>query len=114
MECLTSWLWDINEKGTLVESVAATNYAIEGITQPLSVVVLETLDHYCRQVGAVADARTSRWLEVHAEHDEEHLQQALATLEKYAVTPEARQAATRAARRSLELFLAVMNSDWSA
>ena len=37
VDALTHWLWSINTQGTLAEAVAATNYAIEGITKDIAI-----------------------------------------------------------------------------
>ncbi len=108
VEALTHWMWSITNRGSFVEAVAATNYAIEGVTQGIATIVVKGFMKYQGQEGVFLDKRAYMWMEAHATYDDLHPYQALEIMKLHAPTVEIQQKVTHAAQRSLEyLFLAL-------
>ena len=108
VEALTHWMWSITSRGNFVEAVAATNYAIEGVTQGIATIMVKGFMKYHGQDGVFLDKRAYMWMQAHATYDDLHPYQALEIMKMHATTPEIQQKVTHAAQRSLEyLFLAL-------
>lgn len=105
VEALTHWLWSINTQGTLAEAVAATNYAIEGITQGIAKLTLKGFPHYEGVDGIHLERKAYWWMEAHVKYDDLHPQQALEIMKMYATTKELQEKVTFVTRRSLEYML---------
>lgn len=111
VQSLTDWLWYINTKGSLAEAVAATSFAIEGVTGDLTRKTLQGFMGYADIPGVIMDQRTSRWMRSHARYDDEHPKVALEVVKRYAITERLQQKAMLAAKRSLQLLdLAITTS----
>lgn len=95
--------------GTLAEGVAASNWAIEGVTGVWSRAVAAPFHAYAAD-GAKIDDRSMFWLSAHAAYDDHHPEEALEILKLY-VDPAHDDPARveAAARRSLELFRSGMD-----
>jgi pyrroloquinoline quinone (PQQ) biosynthesis protein C len=108
VEALTHWMWSITNRGSFVEAVAATNYAIEGVTQGIATIMVKGFMKYQGQDGVFLDKRAYMWMEAHSAYDDLHPYQALEIMKLHATTSEIQQKVTHAAQRSLEyLFLAL-------
>jgi pyrroloquinoline quinone (PQQ) biosynthesis protein C len=105
VDALTHWLWSINTQGTLAEAVAATNYAIEGITKDIAVITVKGFPHYEGVDGVHLDRKAYWWMEAHARYDDLHPQQALEIIKLYATTKELQNRVTFVTQRSLEYML---------
>ncbi len=105
VEALTHWMWSITNRGTFVEAVAATNYAIEGVTQGIATIMVKGFMKYQGQDGVFLDKRAYMWMEAHSTYDDLHPYQALEIMKMHATTPELQQKVTHAAQRSLEYLL---------
>jgi pyrroloquinoline quinone (PQQ) biosynthesis protein C len=114
VQSVTDWLWYINNKGSLAEAVAATSFAIEGVTGDLTRKALQGFEAYGRFPGVVMNARTSRWMRSHARYDDEHPKIALEVIKRYATTERAQQKVMLAGRRSLELLNVALNAAYRA
>lgn len=75
-EALSHWCWHSCERDPLPQAMAATNYAIEGVTGEWACLVCSTSTY---ELGFTQPARRSamRWLKVHAEYDDAHPWEAL-------------------------------------
>jgi pyrroloquinoline quinone (PQQ) biosynthesis protein C len=104
VQSLTDWLWYINTKGTLCEAIAATSYAIEGITSDLARKTLSGFESYGNQPGVDMNSKTSKWMREHARYDEEHPKIALEIIKQYATTERLQKRVMLAAKRSLQLL----------
>jgi pyrroloquinoline quinone (PQQ) biosynthesis protein C len=104
VQSLTDWLWYINTKGTLAEAVAATSFAIEGITGELARKVLEGFESYRDKPGVDMSAKTSRWMREHAKYDDDHPKIALEVVKRYATTERMQTRVMLAVKRSIQLF----------
>jgi pyrroloquinoline quinone (PQQ) biosynthesis protein C len=105
VDALTHWLWSINSQGSLAEAVAATNYAIEGITKDIAVMTVKGFPHYEGVDGIHLDRKAYWWMEAHAKYDDVHPQQALEIIKLYASTKELQDKVTFVTHRSLEYML---------
>lgn len=76
MTAIADWCWQVCHAGELVEGMAATNFAVEGVTGEW-VRGVATSEPY-RRLLAGNDAETaSRWLAAHADYDASHPVEAL-------------------------------------
>jgi pyrroloquinoline quinone (PQQ) biosynthesis protein C len=114
VQSLTDWLWYINTKGSLAEAVAATSFAIEGVTGDLTRKTLEGFMGYGQFPGVRMDARTSRWMRSHARYDDEHPKIALEVIKRYATTERLQHKVMLAAKRSLQLLDLAMSTSYRA
>ena len=86
VDALTHWLWSINTQGSLAEAVAATNYAIEGVTKDIAVATVKGFPRYEGVDGIHLDHKAYWWMRAHAKYDDLHPQQALEIMKLYATT----------------------------
>lgn len=110
VDALTHWLWSINTQGSLAEAVAATNYAIEGITKDIAIAALKGFPHYEGIDGIHLDRKAYWWMEAHAKYDDLHPQQALEIIKLYATTRELQERVTFVTQRSLEYMLLALET----
>jgi pyrroloquinoline quinone (PQQ) biosynthesis protein C len=110
VDALTHWLWSINTQGSLAEAVAATNYAIEGITKDIAIAALKGFPHYEGIDGIHLDRKAYWWMEAHAKYDDLHPQQALEIIKLYATTKELQDKVTFVTQRSLEYMLLALET----
>ncbi len=73
---LTHWCWYVCDAGTLAEAIAATNYAVEGLTGEWAALVCSRTT-YADSIPEEIRVRATRWLRAHAHYDDEHPWQAL-------------------------------------
>jgi pyrroloquinoline quinone (PQQ) biosynthesis protein C len=104
VQSLTDWLWYINTKGSLAEAVAATSFAIEGLTGDLSRKTIEGFLAYENEPGVTMTRASSRWMREHAHYDDDHPVIALEVVKNYAVTEKLQQKVMLASRRSIQLL----------
>jgi pyrroloquinoline quinone (PQQ) biosynthesis protein C len=104
VQSLTDWLWYINAKGSLPEAVAATSFAIEGVTGDIARKVTAGFERYKGQPGVDLGPKTYRWMREHAEYDDDHPKIALDIVVRYADTARLQKRAMHAAKRSLQLL----------
>ena len=73
---LSHWCWHTCERDTLAAAMAATNYAIEGVTGDWSALVCSS-DVYEKSFAPDVRAKAMKWLKLHARYDDEHPWEAL-------------------------------------
>ncbi len=79
LTAITDWCWHICESGNLAEGMAATNFAIEGVTGDWSEKVWESQDY--RLFYPEADRKKAmKWIQVHAAYDDVHPVEALSII----------------------------------
>jgi pyrroloquinoline quinone (PQQ) biosynthesis protein C len=110
VDALTHWLWSINTQGTLAEAVAATNYAIEGITKDIALLTVKGFPYYEGVDGIHLDRKAYWWMEAHAKYDDAHPQQALEIIKLYATTKELQDKVAFVTHRSLEYLLLALET----
>jgi pyrroloquinoline quinone (PQQ) biosynthesis protein C len=106
---LAEWLWSISYRGTLAESVAAVNFAIEGTTGEWC---QRALPAFQAELGL--GSRSTTWLRAHGRYDDEHHHEALEIMKIYAESPRERQLCASAVLRSLELFASALEASFRA
>jgi pyrroloquinoline quinone (PQQ) biosynthesis protein C len=104
VQSLTDWLWYINTKGSLAEAVAATSFAIEGITGDLARQVVAGFESYRGKPGVDMNPRTYKWMKEHAHYDDEHPKIAMEIVKRYATTEKMQMRVMLAAKRSVQLL----------
>jgi pyrroloquinoline quinone (PQQ) biosynthesis protein C len=108
VDALTHWLWSINAQGSLAEAVAATNYAVEGVTQGIAKLTLQGFPHYAKMPNIHLDRKAYAWMQNHARYDELHPVQALQVMKLY-TTRDLEEKVIFASRRSLEYLLMALD-----
>ena len=73
---LAHWCWYICDRGPLAEAVAATNYAIEGVTGEWAQLVCSS-SRYADSLPPDKRKAGMRWLRAHARYDDSHPWEAL-------------------------------------
>ena len=114
VETLTHWLWSITSRGSFVESVSATNYAIEGVTQGIAKTMVTGFVKYHGQQGVFLNKKAYSWMEAHAHYDDLHPTEALELIKCQARTRELQQRVTHAAQRSLEYLSLALDACYAA
>ena len=114
VQSLTDWLWYINTKGSLAEAVAATSFAIEGMTGDLARIVLDGFDAYREYDGVDMNPRTYKWMREHVGYDDEHPLIALKVVKKYATTDRLQSKVMIAAKRSIQLLHNALMTSYQA
>ena len=73
---ITDWCWHVCQSGSLAEAMAATNFAIEGVTGDWTQMVWESPAYH--SLFSESDRKRSlRWIQAHAAYDDEHPVEAL-------------------------------------
>ena len=105
---LAHWCWYVCDKASLPVAIAATNYAVEGVTGEWSCLVCSKAT-YAESLPAGIRGPATRWLRLHAEYDDTHPWEALeivATL--LGITPSAGEIdAVQRAIRSTYVYFAM-------
>lgn len=111
VRALHDHLWHICDVGSLAEGIAATNWAIEGVTGIWSRGVAQAFRGY-EHDGVRVDGKAMMWLNAHARYDDAHPDEALEALKIYVDGDGGRRGnplgVRDAARRALELFAAAV------
>jgi pyrroloquinoline quinone (PQQ) biosynthesis protein C len=114
VEALTHWMWSITSRGSFVEGVAATNYAIEGVTQGIATIVVKGFMKYHGKHDVFLDKRAYMWMEAHSTYDDIHPYEALEIIKLHASSPEIQQKVVHAAQRSLEYLFRALQACYAA
>ncbi len=114
VQSLTDWLWYINTKGSLAEAVAATSFAIEGLTGDLARKVIDGFEAYRDRDGVDMKPRTYKWMREHVHYDDEHPIIALEIVKKYATTERLQTKVMLAAKRSSQLLHNALSTSYKA
>ncbi len=104
VQSLTDWIWYVNTKGSLAEAVAATSYAIEGVTGDICRKIMAGFEGYRGMEGVDMNPKTYKWMRQHAQYDDDHPKIAMEVVKRYATTERMRQRCMLAAKRSLQLL----------
>lgn len=76
LAALAHWCWYICDKASLPVAIAATNFAVEGVTGEWSCVICSK-PTYANSLPEDMRGPATRWLRVHAEYDDTHPWEAL-------------------------------------
>lgn len=103
---LSHWCWKSSNSDPLAASMAATNYAVEGVTGEWSALVCST-DTYASSFPESMRRKAMRWLNLHAHYDDAHPWEALeivATLLGNAPSADDVEAVKRSIAMSFEYY----------
>ena len=114
VETLTHWLWSITNRGSFVEAVAATNYAIEGVTQGIAKTMVKGFVKYHGKQGVFLNKKAYSWMEAHADYDDLHPTEALEIIKGHAISRDLQQRVAHAAQRSLEYLRMALDACYFA
>jgi len=106
LSALAHWCWYICDRASLAVAIAATNYAVEGVTGEWSCVVCSK-STYADSLPEEIRGPATRWLRLHAEYDDNHPWEALeivATLLGHAPAAAEIEAVRRAIRSTYVYF----------
>jgi pyrroloquinoline quinone (PQQ) biosynthesis protein C len=106
MARVSYWCWNLCAVGDLAEAMAATNYAIEGVTGRWTPAVAASPRYHSLLLPARAE-RGLQWLRAHAEYDDAHPWEALDIITAIVgpdPTPSRRRGIHDAIAKSYELF----------
>lgn len=106
LSSLAHWCWYVCDRAGLAVAMAATNYAVEGVTGEWSCLVCSK-PTYAESLPIDIRGPATRWLRVHAEYDDTHPWEALeivATLLGNAPSPADIQAVENAIRSTYIYF----------
>jgi len=111
LTAITDWCWHICESGSLAEGMAATNFAIEGVTGDWSAIVWESQDY--RLMFKEADRKKAmKWIQVHAAYDDLHPVEALSIIHKLLGDDPSKEEVMkiqRAIEKSYDLYLLALD-----
>ena len=110
VEALTHYMWSINLRGSLAESMSAMTYAIEGTTQGIARAVLQGFPKYDGRDGIHLTKRAYAWMRNHARYDEAHPLEALEIIIQTANSEQLKQKIVPAATRSMEYFYIALDA----
>lgn len=82
MNAINHYLWNLNMRGSLAESLAATNLAIEWATGEWTLKVYEGIEHYTRFPEVELNKRSLAWLRAHAHYDDLHPYEAMELIKR--------------------------------
>jgi pyrroloquinoline quinone (PQQ) biosynthesis protein C len=114
VQSLTDWLWYINAKGSLAEAIAATSFAIEGLTGDLARKVIQGFEAYRGHEGVDMNPRTYKWMREHVSYDDKHPIIALQVVKNYATTEKLQLKVMIAAKRSVQLLHNALTTSYRA
>jgi pyrroloquinoline quinone (PQQ) biosynthesis protein C len=93
-----------------VEAVAATNFAVEGVTQGIAKSTVRGFPKYEGREGVHLSRKAYAWMEAHARYDDLHPVYALEIIKRYSETAEVREKVKSAAQRSLAFLLMALDT----
>jgi len=76
LTALAHWCWYVCDRASLAVAIAATNYAVEGVTGEWSCLICAK-STYAESLPKEIRGPATRWLRVHAEYDDTHPWEAL-------------------------------------
>ena len=82
MNAVNHFLWTINYRGSLAESIAATNLAIEWATGDWTIQVYKGIQTYTQHPEVNINKRSLAWLRAHAHYDDLHPYEAMELIKR--------------------------------
>ena len=113
---ITDWCWHVCEADALEEGMAATNFAIEGVTGEWTQMVWESPD-YKQFFPEGERKRAMKWIQAHAAYDDKHPVEALDVI--YGLlgdtpTLEQKQRVQRSVQKSYDLYVLGLDAGMAA
>lgn len=110
MNAINHFLWNINQRGSVAEGLAATNLAIEWATGDWSAHVYAGIEHYANRDGVTISQRTVAWLRAHAHYDDLHPYEAMELIKRLCDhDPEQQKKALAAATEGMHYYLMALD-----
>ena len=110
MNAINHFLWDINHRGNLAESLAATNLAIEWATGDWTLQVYKGMEAYAQFNGVEISKRSLAWLRAHAHYDDLHPYEAMELIKRICHDKiEWQEKAFLAAKEGLEYYILALD-----
>lgn len=110
MDAVNHFLWQVNQRASIAEGIAATNLAIEWATGDWTRSVVKGMRLYAERGEAVLDRRTMAWLRAHAHYDDAHPYEAMELVKRLCGDDAALQhKCFLAARRGMEYYLLALD-----
>ena len=94
--------------------MAATSFAIEGMTGDLARKVADGFESYRGRPACDMNPKTYKWMREHARYDDEHPKIALEVVKRYATTERMHTKVMLAAKRSLQLLHLALHTSYRA
>ncbi|MDF2446342.1 MAG: pyrroloquinoline quinone biosynthesis protein [Moraxellaceae bacterium] len=115
MDAVNHFLWHVNQRGSIAESLAATNLAIEWATGDWTQSVVKGMRLYAERGVARIDRRSMAWLRAHAHYDDAHPHEAMELVKQLCDNdPELQARAFAAARRGMEYYLLALDDCYAS
>jgi pyrroloquinoline quinone (PQQ) biosynthesis protein C len=115
MDAVNHFLWHVNQRGSIAESLAATNLAIEWATGDWTQSVVKGMRLYAERGVARIDRRSMAWLRAHAHYDDAHPHEAMELVKLLCENdPELQARAFAAARRGMEYYLLALDDCYAS
>lgn len=114
MDAINHYLWQINQRGTVAQGIAATNLAIEWATGDWTIAVVKGMRAYANRGEASIDKRSMAWLRAHAHYDDAHPHEAMELIKMLCVDEESRQLAFAATTRGMEYYLLALDDCYAS
>ncbi len=113
---ITDWCWHVCESGNLAEAMAATNYAIEGVTGDWTTMVWESSEY--KQFFKESERKKAlRWIQAHSAYDDLHPVEALDIIRDLLgpnPSPKRVQGVKDAIRKSYDLYVLALDAGMGA
>lgn len=82
MNAVNHYLWSVAYRGSLAETIAATNLAIEWATGDWTIQVYKGIEAYAKHPDIQMSSRTVAWLRAHAHYDDLHPYEAMELIKR--------------------------------
>lgn len=110
MDAVNHFLWQVNQRGSIAEGIAATNLAIEWATGDWTESVVHGMKIYAERGEARIDRRSMAWLRAHAHYDDAHPYEAMELVKLLCGDDSGKQErAFAAAMRGMEYYLLALD-----
>lgn len=110
MNAVNHFLWHINQRGNLAQSLAATNLAIEWATGDWTIQVYKGIESYSKFKGVEISKRSMAWLRAHAHYDDLHPYEAMELIKRLCHHKvEWQEQAFLAAKEGLEYYILALD-----
>lgn len=110
MDAINNYLWRICTYGSLIESISAANFAVEGPTGEWTKKVSEGIKNYGDIDGIEINEKTLQWITAHAHYDDRHPEEALEIIKAYAITSDEQEKVKQVTKRALEYYALALDT----
>ncbi len=114
VDAVNNFLWKVCTYGTLAESIAGLNFAIEGPTGEWSKAVYKNIRKYEGVEGVILDRKSLMWLKAHAKYDDHHPEEALEIIKAFATTEDEQERVKRAIRNGMSYYAIAAEASYNS